>query len=146
MTADTERAKRLLEEGGYTCVLCRGDVCHTSSASGIAPMLEFIGSKTDLIGFCAADRIVGKAAAMLFVLAKVSEVYAGVMSRAAADMLSAHGIAHSCGVLTDRIINRRGDDICPMEKAVADTDDPEAGYAAIAAARKRLAPAQTDKK
>ncbi len=28
-------------------------------------------------------------------------------------------------ILTDKIINRKGDDICPMEKLVADVDIPE---------------------
>lgn len=135
---DSEHAKELLS-GGCTCALCKGSTVYTSDSSGIAPMLELIEARTDLIGFSAADKIVGKAAAMLFVLAKVSEVYAPVMSRAAAEMLSSHGIAYSCDSFTDRIINRRGDDICPMEKAVADTDDPIAGYAAITAAKKRLA-------
>lgn len=94
-------------------------------------MVNFLAGKTDLHGFSAADRIVGKAAALLFVLAKVKEVYSEVMSKSAAAVFDKHGISYSCGVLTDRIINRKGDDICPMEKLTMNIDDPALAYSAI---------------
>ena len=92
--SDAQRARRLLERGGHTCVLCRGDEVLTDDRAGIAPMMGFIGAGIDLVGYSAADRIVGRAAALLFVLAGVREVYAGVMSQGGADVLEAHGIAH----------------------------------------------------
>ncbi len=52
----------------------------------------------DLSGFCAADRVVGRAAAMLFVKAGVHAVFAEVMSDGAAALLAAHGIDASCDV------------------------------------------------
>lgn len=116
--SDIERAKEILSGGDYTCVLCREDVTFTDKAKGISPMLDFIGKSVDLRGFSAADRIVGKAAAILFVNAGVIEVYAEVMSRAGMSFLAAHGVKHSYGMLTEKIINRDQTDICPMEKAV----------------------------
>ena len=68
---DLERARMLLTEGSYASVLCRADVCYTSRGKGISPMLDWIGAGVELKGFCAADIIVGKAAAMLFVHAGV---------------------------------------------------------------------------
>lgn len=135
---DIKRARQLLSAGGHTCVLCRGGETLTSDSAGIAPMMEFIDAGVDLNGFSAADRIVGRAAALLFALAGVRAVHARVMSRGAADVLKAHGIARSCDALTDRIINRAGTDICPMERAVEGIDDPRAAHAAIAAALERL--------
>ena len=82
---DAIRAKTLLHEANHTCVLCRGDVTHVSDRIGIAPMMEFLDAGLELRGFCAADRIVGKAAALLFVLAGVCAVYADVMSENALD-------------------------------------------------------------
>ena len=52
------------------------------------------------------------------------------MSAAGRQFLEAHGIPCTYDVLTERIINRSGTDICPM-KAVAETDDVEAGYNAL---------------
>lgn len=136
--SDVQRARQLLEGEGHTCVLCRGESTYTDDRAGIAPMMGFIGAGVELKGYSAADRIVGRAAALLFVLAGVREVYAGVMSRGAVEVLEAHGIAHSCTTLTGRIVNRAGTGICPMEQAVTGIDDPRAAYDAIAATLERL--------
>ena len=56
---DLEKAKSLLQSGGYTCVLCKDDTIHTSSHRGIRPLLELL--ETDVAGFYAADKVVGRA-------------------------------------------------------------------------------------
>ncbi len=129
--SDIERAKSLLKSGGYTCVLCKGDITYTSTQRGVAPLMEWLGNGTELHCFSAADKVVGRAAALLFMLAGVSELHSDVMSRAAADILKDSGIRFSCGELTDHIINRRGDGICPMEQLTADISDPSAAFDAI---------------
>ena len=75
-----EKAKTLLAEGGYTCVICGGDKVYTSHERGVKPLLELLEQGAELKGFSAADRVVGKAAAFLYVLLGVSAVYAGVIS------------------------------------------------------------------
>lgn len=129
--SDIEKAKKLLSGGNFTCVLCKGDTSYTSTGKGVSPMLTFLENDTELRGFSAADKIVGKAAAMLFVCAGVTEVFAEVMSKAAVNYLKERGIACSYGVLTDKIINRKGDGLCPMELAVMDIDDEKLGFSAI---------------
>ena len=66
------------------------------------------GSGEDLKGFSAADKVVGKGAAFLYVMAGVKEVYASVMSEKAAALLSEYGIDGFCGQKVDRIRNRQG--------------------------------------
>jgi len=127
---DIEKAKELLTTG-YTCVLVKGTSIKTSKANGIAPMLCFIDNNEDLEGYSAADKIVGKAAAMLFTKAKVAEVYAEVLSKSGEAYLKQAGIKYSYKTLTDTIINRMGTDICPMEKTVKDIDDIEEAYRAL---------------
>ena len=129
--SDIEKAKKLLSGGNFTCVLCKGDTSYTSTGKGVSPMLTFLENGTELRGFSAADKIVGKAAAMLFDCAGVTEVFAEVMSKAAVNYLKERGIACSYGVLTDKIINRKGDGLCPMELAVMDIDDEKLGFSAI---------------
>lgn len=94
-------------------------------------MMRFIAEGRDLSGCSVADVIIGKAAAMLFVKAGIKEVYGEVMSVAASDYLYSRDIPCVCGTLTEKIINRKGDGICPMEETVADIDDPQEGYAAL---------------
>lgn len=136
MTAALERAKARLHETDSTCVLCRGEQEVSSTRRGIAPLLEFLDEGMPLKGFSAADRVVGKAAAFLYVRLGVAAVYAGVMSRPAYETLTAHGIAASYGTLTDAIINRAGDGGCPMEQAVWQITDPEEAEQTL---RRRLA-------
>ena len=88
MTTDLQKAIALLNTPGVNCALCRGEQTHTSGKRGIAPMVDFLTAKTDLRHFAAADTIVGKASALLFVLAGVDAVYGKVMSRPALDTLT----------------------------------------------------------
>lgn len=48
-------------------------------------MMALLAEGKDLTGFSAADRVVGKAAAMLFVKAKIKELFAKTISRSAAE-------------------------------------------------------------
>ena len=130
-----EKAKSILAGSEYTLVLCNGDKLYTSRKRGVAPMLEFIDTETDLKGFSAADKVIGKAVAMLFVHAGVTEVHADVISNSAADFLYVKGIPFTCNLLVENIINRTGDGICPMEQVTSKLNDTNE---AIIAIKKRL--------
>ena len=126
---DIELAKGALS--GHSIALCRNGEILTDNGRGISPMMKFIAEGRQLAGYSAADVIVGKAAAMLFVKAGVICVHGNTMSRPGKEFLEFHGVACTYDVLTERIINRSGTDICPMEKTVADISDAEAGYDAL---------------
>lgn len=128
---DLHSAKKLLEDGGYTCVLCRGETLYTATERGVKPLVRWLAEGLDAKGFSAADRVVGRATAFLYRKLGVTEVYARVMSRAAAEVLESGGIAHSCSTLVDNIINRQGTGICPFEEAVLQIHEPEEALAAI---------------
>ena len=116
---DLDTAKAHLS--GHSLCLCKDGAWFTDDGRGISPMLRLIGENRGLRGYAAADIIVGKAAAMLFVKAGIAAVYG----------LEAHGIPFAFGTLTENIINRKGDGVCPMEQAVAALDDAEAGCAVL---------------
>lgn len=136
---DLNRAKALLESAPqYTCVLCLGETVYTDEQKGIAPMMSFLDRGVCLRGFSVADRIVGKAAALLFVLAGVRAVYAQVLSEGGMRVLAQHGIPFEYDTLTPAIINRKGTGLCPMEQAVRDIGTPEQARQAIRTAMERL--------
>ena len=134
MRADTAKAREILMSGGHTCVFCRGDEIISSDEKGLRPLLARLDSRESLHGLCAADKVVGKAPAMLYALLDVTEVYAPVMSREAARVFDERGIAHECDLLTDGIFNADKSDSCPMELAVRDAETPEDGLRQIKAA------------
>lgn len=134
---DLEIAKANLE--GHSICLCKDGKIITDDGRGISPMMRFIHERRDLSGYSVADIIVGKAAAMLFVKAGIASVYGKVTSTAARDYLQQYQIPCTWDALTEKIINRKGDDICPMEKTVAGLNDAEEGYLALKAKLTELA-------
>lgn len=124
MSHDLSKAKELLLSDHYTCVLCKGTELHVSRHRGVRPLLDLLENGTDLQGFSAADKVVGKATAMLYRLLRVQRVYGVVMSQAAMAVLQEGNIEVSYETMVDHIVNRTGDGPCPMEAATAVTNDP----------------------
>ena len=128
---DLNTAKLLLEREALTCALVLGSRVHISTHRGVRPLLDCLDSGVDFRGYSAADKVVGKATAYLYVLLRVQALHAKVISQPAMAVLQSHGIAVSYETLVPNIINRRGDGICPFELAVTDCADPDSSYAAI---------------
>ena len=132
---DLQRARQGLT--GHSLCLCKGEAVITADGRGISPLLDKVRA-SDWSGYAAADRIVGKAAALLFCKAGVCAVYGEVMSDAAAQLLESRGVSAEWTTRTPRIINRQGTGPCPMEQAVADVNDPEQAVEALLAKREEL--------
>ena len=138
MEQNLTKALDLLNSGNYTCVACKEEVVYTTTQRGVAPLLNWLDSKTDLKDFSAADRVVGRGAAFLYCLLGVKEVYALVMSRPAAEVLQSHGILADAGTFVEGIINRTGTGPCPFEDAVMDIQDTQEALNAIRMTRRQL--------
>ena len=138
MEQNLKKALDLLNSGNYTCVACKEEVVYTTTQRGVAPLLNWLDSKTDLKDFSAADRVVGRGAAFLYCLLGVTAVHANVMSRPAAQVLQENGIAAHWGTLVEGIINRAGTGPCPFEAAVMDIQDTQEALNAIRMTRRKL--------
>ncbi len=119
---DLTCAKEILKDG-CTCVLCRNGEVLTSTLRGVKPLLDFYDSKKDFSGFSAADKVVGKGAAFLYVLLNIKTVYADVISKKAAKVFEQNGIEYEYETIVPAIKNRSGDGFCPIETALADITD-----------------------
>ncbi len=128
---DLIKAKEILQTSDYTCVLCRDTQVFTTTLRGVKPLVAWYESGQDFAGFYAADKVVGKATAFLYVLLGVKAVYSRVISVSALQVLSKHNIKAEYGRLVSNIINRQGDGICPFESAVFEIDNPKTAYKAI---------------
>lgn len=135
---DLKKAKEHLAQQGCTCVLCLGDHIIESHLRGVTPLLRLLDSGRDLTGYCAADKVVGKATAMLYRLLGVRSVWGAVMSKGAIEALQAGGIEAHWEQQVDHIVNRTGTGPCPMEAATAQIDDPSAALTAIRHTLKKL--------
>jgi len=112
--------------GNHTCVLRTADgTLLTSDAHGILPPLRWLREDPGLLrGADVADRVIGKAAALLFAHGGVRSIWAARMSEAARDFLQTTGIVFDCGELVPAILNRDGTGLCPMEQRAMGIDEP----------------------
>ena len=138
MLADLERAKEILEQTGSTCVLCREQLVYTTDVRGVRPLVDWLDSGEDTCGFSAADKVVGKAAALMYCLLGIRSVYGTVMSDAAVKVLRRNGIEAYWGRLTEHIRNRSNTGMCPLESATMALADPEEALPVIRATLKAL--------
>ena len=127
---DLLKAKEILSQG-HPAVICKGDSVFTSDANGIKPLNWWLRDGYTFEGYSAADRVVGRAAAFLYVLLKVKEIYAELLSDSAVEVLERYGIPYSFNKRVPNILNRTGDDLCPMEKIAIGHEEPEACYEAL---------------
>lgn len=121
--------KNLLKEefikAGYSCLLVKENEKFFSYEKGVKPLFVFLKSDKDFTSFLAYDKVVGKATAFLYILLKVKEVNALVISEPAYNLLKENNIKVEYSKKVENIINRKGDDLCPFEKLVLDINNPE---------------------
>lgn len=115
-----------LKANNYALIASNG---YYSTDSGIKPIISKLND--DLHYFkdlSVADKIVGKASAMLLALSGAKEVKTIVLSKSGKDILDKYKIAYTYEQLVDYIVNRKGDGMCPMEETVKDIDDLDLAY------------------
>lgn len=133
-----EVARNLILQGEASCVVLRnGTIAHTVLGRGIKPILSLYEEGL-LRDATVVDKIVGKAAASILVLGGVNACYGITMSRVAFEYLEKHGVMAKYDTCTEHIVNRKGDGICPMERAVRDIDDPREACDALKSKVKEL--------
>ena len=127
---DLEIAKT--ELNGYSLTLAivkNGAVIYSTKIRKISGFLDAIDKcGADLRGASVADRVVGKAVALLCAYVGVREVYACVLSRKAVIVLKQNHVGYSWNKLVDNILDVDKLNSCPFEKAAADLSDPQAAY------------------
>ena len=111
-------AVALLKEKSLTLVLYNEAECITSNLRGVAPLLSYFEAEKHLSAYSAVDKVVGKAAAFLYIALGVKHLHALTISESARGLLAAHSVSVTYETLVPRILNRAGDGYCPMESAV----------------------------
>ena len=133
--SDLDTAKsRLYKEDLTLAIVKNGEVLFETGShriSGFLGAIEQVGVRLE--GASVADRVAGKAVALLCVYVKISEVYAEVLSRKAKAVFEENGIRHEWKELVDNILDLNRSGVCPFEKAAADISDPERAYAVFKA-------------
>src|SRR3990170_2644101 len=105
--SDLDIAKSKLYEEELTLTIVKnGEVIFETDShriSGFLGAIEQFGAKLE--GASLADRVAGKAIALLCVYAKISEVYAEVLSKKAKAVFEENGISHKWRELVDNVLD-----------------------------------------
>jgi hypothetical protein len=124
-----EEMKALLNTDDIVCVLSKGDQVLTSNLKGIRPWIKWLRECPEVIeDAVVVDKVVGKAAAMLMIVAKIKKLYTPMMSESALDYLSEQNIDFTYDTTVPYIVNNEKDGLCPMEQTVMNTEDAQQGY------------------
>ncbi|MBI3287828.1 MAG: DUF1893 domain-containing protein [Chloroflexi bacterium] len=122
---DLDLARVALQAGAEVVLAKEGLILGSAHGQGIGPLLDLlqaVGGEAQ--GSALADRVVGRAAALLVLTAGISAVYTPFASEAALAVLQSRGIWVEYDRSVPLILNRKGDGPCPYEALVSDLDDP----------------------
>ena len=128
---DLEIAKNHLRDKGYSLAIAKnGRIVFATRQSGVSGFLMAIDkfSMEDLVGSSIADRVVGRAAAMLCLYCAIEAVYAVVLSERGKELLQKNSIPFQFESLVPNILNRQKTGTCPFEQIVSSVSNPEEAY------------------
>ena len=142
---DLEIAKsELCEENLTLAIIKNGELLYSTKSHRITGFLDALDNCGAILeGASVADKVAGKAIALLCAYAKVKEVYAAVMSRAALEVFKKRKVSCHWNELVENILDTSREDMCPFEKAAADISDPEKAYRTFEGLRKSLRACKT---
>ena len=100
-------------------------IFYCSNEIGVKPILSKLNENIDFYKDAdIEDTVVGKAAASLYVLAKIKFIYAHTVSEPAKIYLENNNVSFKYDELVKEIRNRTNTDMCPLEKSVIHIEDP----------------------
>jgi len=137
---DLEVAKKRLNERSLTLVVVKdAEIILETDLRGISGFLEAIKKFGDgLEGTSVADRVSGKAIALLCVYARVNAVYALILSKGAKSVFEKYAIHHEWKELVENILDVKKAGICPFEKLATEISNPMNAYGRLKALQKSL--------
>jgi hypothetical protein len=130
---DLAQARQLLDAAKLAFVLVKdGKVIASGDDYGVRELLAAVDRLGPLAhGASLADKIVGKAVALIVVHAGICAVDTRVASESAVKLLKLHGIPLHTATIVPQILNRSGDGPCPMEKVTTPFEEVGPGIEAL---------------
>ncbi len=134
---DLEIAKQRLKSKKLNLVFVRNSTIifetNTEGLSGFLQAIEKLNS--DLQDASVADKIMGKAAALLCAYSNIKATFAQTLSQSGSKILKTHNIYYEFETLVPTILNQEKTNKCPFEKLVKNTNNPKKAYRKIKQSR-----------
>jgi hypothetical protein len=123
---DIALAMEILEKEKLALVIVKNtEVIFSSKEKGIKPMYMAVNTlKNELYNSSVADKVIGKAAAMLCKYSNIKALHTKLISENAIKVLETENIIFTYDESVPYIKNRDKTDLCPVEKLSTDIDNP----------------------
>lgn len=130
MSEKLKYAIHVLEKEQVSCVIYDGvHVPEVSREIGIKPLMSKLRQNKQAFYHCViADKVIGKAAALMAILGGVEALYGEVMSEDAIHVLERYQVPYQYHTLVPYIENRTKSGRCPLEQAVLTVVKPKEAY------------------
>lgn len=130
---DLTVAKQRLKDKKLSLVFVKGSqIIFETNTDGLSGFLQAIKKfNRSLRGASVADRIIGKATALLCVYSDIKAAFAYTLSKNGLEILKTYNICCQFENLVPTILNMKKTDKCPFEKLVENTTNPEKAYEKI---------------
>jgi hypothetical protein len=139
---DLELARKQLYDKQLTLAIVKnGVVVYETDAhriSGFMRAIDTLGSQ--LCGASVADKVAGKALALLCIYSGIREVYAEVLSKKAQELFDQNQVTYQWLQMVDNILDLNKTGTCPFEKAAAEITNPDESYNAFKALLEKMKP------
>ena len=121
----------LLRKNRLSLLIISGQsIIYESNKGGVNPLLKSISvvGRMKIRGTTIADKVVGKAAALLLAYVRPKVVYCGIISQRAEEILARYGILFYAEQSVPEICRPGSDELCPFEESVINVELPVQGY------------------
>jgi hypothetical protein len=127
---DIETAKTQLIQNHLTLIFIKNNniLFKTKShrISGFLTAIQDLDRKLE--NASVADKVVGRAVALLCAFSRIKAIYAETLSMKAVDVLEKAGVTYEWKGLVDTILDTNKNDVCPFEKTAAQISSPKDAY------------------
>jgi hypothetical protein len=127
---DIETAKTQLIQNHLTLIFIKNNNILFKTKfhriSGFLTAIQELGRKLE--DASVADKVVGRAVALLCAYARIKAIYAETLSMKAVDVLEKAGVTYEWKGLVDTILDTNKNDVCPFEKTAAQISSPKDAY------------------
>jgi len=130
---DLKAAKQILKDKKLNLVFVKNSQpIFETSKEGLSGFLKAIEKlNNNLSDASVADKIIGRAAALLCAYSNVKAAYAITLSKSGLNILNTYKIPCEFEILTSTILNLKKTNICPFEKLVEKISNPKEAYKKI---------------
>lgn len=125
MNEELKHIKELMQDKNATLVISYKNQEEIFFDRGVKPLLMMLGRKIDYSHYLASDKVIGKAAALLYINLGIKNIYCELISEKALRVFKKYNINIFYDKIVPLIQNRDKTGYCPMESLVLNIDDPK---------------------